>query len=143
MVFVEANAKTNAKSECEDEYEGEEGAEEEVPGRGATRGARDGGGGGRGVEEGFLCHVGRRTSRTNSLDAAVSLTVSVDGLTALSIAHVTGGEVGELVQTPISASSTNGNGHGHFGNRSAPGSFHTSRSASASTSGHAEEPEEA
>ncbi|TBU30977.1 hypothetical protein BD311DRAFT_689927 [Dichomitus squalens] len=74
----------------------------------------------------------RSASRANSLDAAVSLSVSVDGPTVLGMA----GEMSELVQTPSSATSTGG--PVFFGSRSTSASFHTARSASA----HTDDPEE-
>ena len=68
----------------------------------------------------------RSASRANSLDAAVSLSVSVDGPTVLGMA----GEMGEMtVQTP--SSTTSACGPVFFGSRSTAASFHTARSASA------------
>ncbi|KAI0742883.1 hypothetical protein C8Q80DRAFT_1221257 [Daedaleopsis nitida] len=63
----------------------------------------------------------RSASRANSLDAAMSLSVSVDGLTAVCAGA---GEVGEV--TPGSATSLNG-GATYFGTRSTA-SYHTARS---------------
>ncbi|RPD77216.1 hypothetical protein L226DRAFT_533220 [Lentinus tigrinus ALCF2SS1-7] len=65
----------------------------------------------------------RSASRANSLDAAVSLSVSVDGLSAMG-GEVAPGEMGQL--TPSSATSLNG--PFYFGSRSTGASYHTARS---------------
>lgn len=63
----------------------------------------------------------RSASRANSLDAAVSLTISVDGMAG----EMAPGEMGQL--TPSSATSLTG--PFHFGTRSTGASYHTARSA--------------
>ncbi|KAI0693091.1 hypothetical protein C8T65DRAFT_668748 [Cerioporus squamosus] len=65
----------------------------------------------------------RSASRANSLDAAVSLSVSLDGLSAMG-GEVAPGEMGQL--TPSSATSLNG--PFYFGSRSTGASYHTARS---------------
>lgn len=65
----------------------------------------------------------RSASRANSLDAAVSLSVSGDGLAAWSAGTM--GEVGEVAQTPAA---TNGTPL-YFGSRSTGAPYHTARSA--------------
>lgn len=69
----------------------------------------------------------RSASRANSLDAAVSLSVSGDGLTAWSAGTLA--ESGELSQSPVS---TNGTAL-YFGSRSTAASYHTARSAGVCT----------
>ncbi|RDX47657.1 hypothetical protein OH76DRAFT_726007 [Lentinus brumalis] len=66
----------------------------------------------------------RSASRANSLDAAVSLSISVDGLSAMG-GEMVPGEVGQL--TPSSATSLNG--PFYFGTRSTGASYHTARNA--------------
>ncbi|KAI1790544.1 hypothetical protein LXA43DRAFT_890718 [Ganoderma leucocontextum] len=69
----------------------------------------------------------RSASRANSLDAAVSLSVSGDNLAAWSAATMV--ETGELVQTPASMNGT----PLYFGSRSTGASYHTTRSPGAYT----------
>ncbi|PIL25862.1 hypothetical protein GSI_11615 [Ganoderma sinense ZZ0214-1] len=69
----------------------------------------------------------RSASRANSLDAAVSLSVSGDGLAAWSTGTLA--ETGELSQSPVS---TNGTAV-YFGSRSTTTSYHTARSAGVHT----------